>query len=65
MADDREKVIRDYPVLTPQAINPVIIRLEVQADNFEHKPVMFHMLQTVRQSLHYYQKIIIYTLSYF
>ena len=36
MADDR-----DYTVLTPQAINLGIVKPEVQADNFELKPVMF------------------------
>ena len=49
MADDIDKAIRDYAVLTPQAINPGIVRFDVQADNFELKPVMFQMLQTVRQ----------------
>ena len=49
MADDRDRAIRDYAVLTPQAIHPGIVRLVVQADNFELKPVMFQMLQTVGQ----------------
>ena len=35
---------RDYAVLTPQAINPGIVKPEVQADHFEIKLVMFLML---------------------
>ncbi|KAH9725969.1 hypothetical protein KPL70_008085 [Citrus sinensis] len=49
MVDDRDKAIRDYAVLTPQVVHPGIIRLEVEAANFELKPVMFQMLQTVGQ----------------
>ena len=48
MADDRDRAIRDYDVLTPQVVHPGIIRPEVEAANFELKPVMFQMLQTVR-----------------
>ena len=44
MADDRDRAIKDYAVLTPQAINPRIARPEVQANNFELKLAMFHML---------------------
>ena len=33
----------------PQAIHPGIVRPNVQADNFELKPLMFQMLQTVGQ----------------
>ncbi|KAH9681318.1 hypothetical protein KPL71_026936 [Citrus sinensis] len=49
MDDDRDRAIRDYSVLTPQVIHPGIIRPEVEAANFELKPVMFQMLQTVGQ----------------
>ncbi|KAH9704245.1 hypothetical protein KPL70_011377 [Citrus sinensis] len=49
MANDRDRAIRDYAVLTPQAIHPGIVRPDVQADNCELKPVMFQMLQTVGQ----------------
>ncbi|KAH9751794.1 hypothetical protein KPL71_014441 [Citrus sinensis] len=49
MADDRDKAIRDYVVLTPQVVHPGIIRPEVEAANFELKPVMLQMLQTVGQ----------------
>ena len=49
MADDKDKAIIDYAMLTPQAINLRIVRLEVQAANFEHKLEMFQMLQTVGQ----------------
>ena len=47
MADDRDRAIRDYAVLTPQVVHPGIIRPEVDAANFELKPVMLQMLQTV------------------
>ncbi|KAH9657995.1 hypothetical protein KPL70_023310 [Citrus sinensis] len=49
MANDRDRAIQDYAVLTPQAIHPGIVRPDVQADNFELKPMMFQMFQTVRQ----------------
>ena len=48
MADDRDRAIRHYAVLTPQVVHPEIVRPEVEAANFELKPVMFQMLQTVR-----------------
>ncbi|KAH9750390.1 hypothetical protein KPL71_013860 [Citrus sinensis] len=47
MANDRDIAIRDYAMLTPQAIHSGIVRPDVQADNFELKPVMFQMLQIV------------------
>ncbi|KAH9723797.1 hypothetical protein KPL70_007262 [Citrus sinensis] len=49
MANDIDRAIRDYAVLTPQAIHPGIVRPDIQADNFELKPVMFQMLQIVGQ----------------
>ncbi|KAH9697932.1 hypothetical protein KPL71_023814 [Citrus sinensis] len=49
MDDDRDRTVRDYVVLTPQVVHPGIIRPEVEAANFELKPVMFQMLQTVGQ----------------
>ncbi|KAH9725432.1 hypothetical protein KPL70_007875 [Citrus sinensis] len=49
MADDRDRSVRDYAVLTPQVVHPGIIRPEVDAANFELKPVMFQMLETVGQ----------------
>ena len=49
IADDRDRAIRDYVVLTPQVVHPGIVRPEVEAANFELKPVMFQMLQTVGQ----------------
>ncbi|KAH9735112.1 hypothetical protein KPL71_017633 [Citrus sinensis] len=48
-ADDRDRAIRDYVVLTPQVVHPRIIIPEVEVANFELKPVMFQMLQTVGQ----------------
>jgi len=44
MADDRDRAIRDYAVLTPQVVHPDIIRPKVDAANFELKPVMFQIL---------------------
>ena len=44
MANDRDRAIRDYVVLTPQAIHLGIVRLDIQANNFELKPMMFQML---------------------
>ena len=41
MTDDIDRAIRDYGVLTPQAMHLGIVRPDVQADNFELKPVMF------------------------
>ncbi|KAH9668539.1 hypothetical protein KPL70_021450 [Citrus sinensis] len=49
MTDDRDRAIRDYVVLTLQVVQPGIVRFEVEAANFELKPVMFQMLQTVGQ----------------
>ena len=49
MLDDKDRVIRDFVVLTPLAINPRIIRPGLQAANFELKPMMFQILQIVGQ----------------
>ncbi|KAH9770116.1 hypothetical protein KPL71_012262 [Citrus sinensis] len=49
MANDRDRAIRDYAVLTPQVVHHGIIRPEVETANFELKPMMFQMLQTVGQ----------------
>ncbi|KAH9670524.1 hypothetical protein KPL70_017015 [Citrus sinensis] len=49
MADDIDRAIKDYVVLTPQVVHPGIVRLEVEATNFELKPVMFQILQIVGQ----------------
>ena len=49
MADDRDRAIEGYVVLTPQVINLRIVRPEVQDAHFELKPVIFHMFQIVRQ----------------
>ncbi|KAH9752099.1 hypothetical protein KPL71_014560 [Citrus sinensis] len=49
MANDRDRAIMDYAVLTLQVVHPGIIRPEAEAANFEMKPVMFQMLQTVGQ----------------
>ena len=46
-ADDRDRAIRDYVVLTPQVMYPGIVRPQVEATNFELKLVIFQMLQTV------------------
>lgn len=47
MADDRDKAIRDYAMLTPQVMHPRIVIPEMQAANFEFKPMMLQMLQTI------------------
>ena len=49
MADDRDKAIRDYAMLTPQVVHPGIVRPEVEAANFELKSAMFQILQTIGQ----------------
>ena len=49
MANDRDRAIIDYVVLTPQVVHPGIVRPEVEAANFELKPMMFQMFQTVGQ----------------
>ena len=49
MANDRNRAIRVYVVLTPQVVHLGIVRPEVEATNFELRPVMFQMLQTVGQ----------------
>ena len=49
LMDDRDRAIREYAVPILQGLNPSIIRPEIQAPQFELKPVMFQMLQTVGQ----------------
>jgi hypothetical protein len=48
IANDREHNIRDYVVFDPNAIN-TIVRPEITAAQFEFKPMIFQMLQTVGQ----------------
>ncbi|KAM6543139.1 hypothetical protein CsatB_007586 [Cannabis sativa] len=49
MADDRDQIIRQYAAPLFNELNPGIVRPEIQAPQFELKPVMFQMLQTVGQ----------------
>ncbi|PON39152.1 hypothetical protein PanWU01x14_307220, partial [Parasponia andersonii] len=49
MADDRDGAIREYAIPILNGLNPGIVRPEIQAPQFELKPVMFQMLQTVGQ----------------
>ena len=49
MADDRDRAIREYAVPILYGLNPSIVRPDIQAPQFELKPVMFQMLQTVGQ----------------
>ncbi|XP_062085843.1 uncharacterized protein LOC133791950 [Humulus lupulus] len=49
LADDRARVIREYAAPMFNELNPGIVRPEIQAPQFELKPVMFQMLQTVGQ----------------
>ena len=48
MVDDRDRAIRYYAVLAPQVIHPGIVRPEMEFANFELKPMIFQLLQTVR-----------------
>ena len=47
LADDRARAIREYAAPMFNELNPGIVRPEIQAAQFELKPVMFQMLQTV------------------
>ncbi|XP_062080935.1 uncharacterized protein LOC133785737 [Humulus lupulus] len=47
LADDRERAIREYDAPMFNELNPSIVRPEIHAAQFELKPVMFQMLQTV------------------
>ncbi|MDV3194024.1 MAG: hypothetical protein Q8835_03170 [Sweet potato little leaf phytoplasma] len=47
IANDRTRAIRAYFVSMFNELNPGIARPQIQAANFEMKPVMFQMLQTV------------------
>ncbi|PON65867.1 hypothetical protein PanWU01x14_113560, partial [Parasponia andersonii] len=49
MADDRDRAIREYAIPILNGLNLGIVRSEIQAPQFELKPVMFQMLQTVGQ----------------
>ncbi|XP_062100842.1 uncharacterized protein LOC133806768 [Humulus lupulus] len=49
LADDRARAIREYTAPMFNELNPGIVRPEIQAPQFELKPVMFQMLQTVGQ----------------
>ncbi|KAJ4724778.1 Retrotransposon gag protein [Melia azedarach] len=49
IADDRDRAIREYAVPIFNELNPGIVRPEIQAPQFELKPVMFQMLQIVGQ----------------
>ncbi|KAA3481143.1 gag-asp_proteas domain-containing protein [Gossypium australe] len=47
IADDRDRTIRQYVVPLVNELNPRIRRPEIEALQFELKPVMFQMLQTI------------------
>jgi hypothetical protein len=49
IANDRTRNIRDYVVFDPNAMNTKIVRPEITAAQFEFKPMMFQMLQTIGQ----------------
>ena len=49
LADDGNRAIREYAVPAFYGLNPGIIRPEIQAPQFELKPVMFQVLQTMGQ----------------
>ena len=48
-AENRDRAIRDYAVPMLEGLNPGIARPEIQAPQFELKPVMFQMLQSAGQ----------------
>lgn len=41
IADDRDRAIQNYTVLTPYVVHPGIVKPKVEAANFELKLVMF------------------------
>lgn len=47
MANDRNCAIRGYAVFDPEAMNTGIVRTPISAAQFEFKPIMFQMLQTI------------------
>ncbi|XP_062085900.1 uncharacterized protein LOC133792007 [Humulus lupulus] len=49
MADDKDHANRQYALPLSNELNLGIVRPEIQATQFELKPVMFQMLQTVGQ----------------
>ncbi|XP_062093483.1 uncharacterized protein LOC133799485 [Humulus lupulus] len=49
LANDRARAIREYAAPMFNELNPGIVRPEIQAPQFELKPVMFQMLQIVGQ----------------
>ncbi|XP_062089707.1 uncharacterized protein LOC133796249 [Humulus lupulus] len=49
MTDDRDRAIRQYALPLFNELNPGSVKPEIQAAQFELKPVMFEMLQTVGQ----------------
>ena len=65
MANDGDRVIRDYALLAPQAINHGIVRPKVQAVNFERKLVMFIYFKQCNNSIDCHHKILAFTLNYF
>ncbi|KAK2459191.1 hypothetical protein QL285_006258 [Trifolium repens] len=49
IANDKERLIRDYAVFDSSSMNSGIIRPEITAPQFEFKPMMFQMLKVVGQ----------------
>ena len=49
LANDRDRPMRDYAVFDPQTMHTGIVRPVITANQFEFKPMMFQMLQTVGQ----------------
>ena len=49
IADDRDRCIRQYAVPLFSELNPEVRRPNIEATQFELKPVMFQMLQTMGQ----------------
>src|SRR5262245_32624030 len=49
VVDERDRIMMEYAVPVLGGLNPCIVRPEIQANQFELKPVMFQMLQTMGQ----------------
>ena len=49
IANERDQTIQDYAIFDPETMNTSIVRPEITSNNFEFKPMMFQMLQTVGQ----------------
>ena len=49
MENDKDKFIREYVVFDPNTLHKSIVRPNITIAQFEFKPIMFKMLQSVGQ----------------